>query len=43
MNRLVLDGVLDPHWPKIAMLTQRVMDACRASADADGKRVRLDD
>jgi predicted dehydrogenase len=43
MNRLVLDGVLDPHWPKIAMLTQRVMDACRASADADGKRVRLGD
>lgn len=43
MNRLVLDGVLDPDWPKIAMLTQRVMDACRASADADGKRVRLGD
>lgn len=41
MNRCVLDGEVDPHWPKIALQTQRVMDACRASADAGGRRIEI--
>lgn len=40
-NRCVVDGKVDPHWPQISLLTQRVMDACRASADAGGLRIDL--
>ena len=31
-SKLVLSGQLDPHWPQISLLTQRVLDACLASA-----------
>ncbi len=41
MNRIVLSGVLEPHWPEIALKTQRLMDACRRSADAGGERVEV--
>jgi len=37
-SQLVLSGKIDPHWPKISLLTQRVLDACLASAQ-DGSRV----
>ncbi len=39
MNQIVISGKLDPHWPTIALKTQRLMEACRESADAGGKRV----
>lgn len=39
MNRCVLSGNLDPHWPEITLKTQRLMEACRESADAGGVRV----
>jgi predicted dehydrogenase len=29
---LVLEGKLDPHWPHITLLTQRVIDACLTAA-----------
>ncbi len=41
MNRCVLSGNLEPHWHTIALQTQRLLDACRRSADQDGKRVEL--
>ncbi len=31
-SALVLSGQIDPHWPKISLLTQRVLDACLKSA-----------
>jgi predicted dehydrogenase len=31
-SKLVLSGQLDPHWPEISLQTQRVLDACLASA-----------
>jgi predicted dehydrogenase len=31
-SNLVLSGKIDPHWPKISLLTQRVLDACLRSA-----------
>jgi predicted dehydrogenase len=34
-SKLVLSGQLDPHWPEISLLTQRVLDACLASAGGD--------
>ena len=37
-SQLVLSGKIDPHWPKISLLTQRVLDACLASA-RDGSKV----
>ena len=37
-SQLVLSGKIDPHWPKISLLTQRVLDACLVSAK-DGSRV----
>jgi predicted dehydrogenase len=33
---LVLSGRLDPAWPRITLLTQRVLDACLTSARAGG-------
>ncbi len=29
---LALSGTLDPHWPKISLLTQQVLDDCLATA-----------
>jgi predicted dehydrogenase len=40
--RLALSGHPDPHWPDIAMKTQRVLDACMHSAQS-GKTVAIDD
>ncbi len=37
-SRLVLSGELDPRWPQISLLTQRVLDACLLSA-REGSRV----
>lgn len=41
MNAIVLSGKLNDHWPDIALKTQRLMDACRESADHDGKMISL--
>ena len=38
-SRLALGGSLDPHWPEIALKTQRVLDACLASARDGGREV----
>lgn len=38
----VNSGNLNEDWPDIACKTQRIVDACRASADSDGRRVDLD-
>lgn len=43
MNRCVLSGNLEPHWPEISLKTQRLMSACRQSADGGGQRVQLKD
>jgi predicted dehydrogenase len=40
-NALVANGTLDPHWPEIAWKTQKIMDACLASARNDGAIVQL--
>jgi len=37
-SALVLSWKTDPHWPKITLLTQRVLDACLLSA-REGSRV----
>ncbi|MDB6003214.1 MAG: gfo 1 [Prosthecobacter sp.] len=37
-SNLVLSGKIDSHWPKITLLTQRVLDACLASTQ-EGSRV----
>ena len=34
-------GKLDPHWPEIALKTQRVLDACLSSANKNGELVTL--
>ncbi len=39
MNEIVLSGKFVDHWPDIALKTQRVLDACRSSADQGGIRV----
>ncbi len=38
----VHSGTLNEDWPVIALKTQRVLDACRLSADSDGKMIPLD-
>jgi predicted dehydrogenase len=38
---LVLGGVPDSHWPDIALKTQRVLDACLASARDGGTVVKF--
>lgn len=43
MNRCVLSGNLDAYWPEIALKTQRLMNACRQSADLGGQPVTLGD
>jgi predicted dehydrogenase len=40
-SALVLSGQIDPHWPKISLLTQRVLDACLKSARADSQVIEL--
>jgi predicted dehydrogenase len=35
-SQLVLSGQLDPRWPQISLLTQRVLDACLRSAREGG-------
>jgi len=37
-SQLVIEGKLDAQWPKISLLTQRVLDACLVSA-REGSRV----
>lgn len=41
MNDIVLAGVLNDHWPEIALKTQRLLDACRESANRAGARIEL--
>lgn len=41
-SRLVLDGKIDPHWPDIALRTQRVLDACLLSARRGSAAVDLE-
>ncbi len=40
-GEIVLSGKLDPFWPKVSMVTQRVMDACLASANQGGHLVEI--
>ncbi|MEZ5990003.1 MAG: gfo/Idh/MocA family oxidoreductase [Planctomycetota bacterium] len=40
-SRVVLSGNLDLHWPRISLLTQRVLDACLASAKQSGRAVEV--
>ena len=40
-SRILLSGNLDPHWPRISLLTQRVLDACLASAKQSGRAVKV--
>lgn len=40
-SQLVLSGKLDPHWPKISLLTQRVLDACLLSARQGSSVIEL--
>lgn len=37
----VQSGTLNDHWPEQALRTQQVMEACLASARADGKLVKV--
>ncbi|MCA1964217.1 MAG: Gfo/Idh/MocA family oxidoreductase, partial [Prosthecobacter sp.] len=38
-SSLVLEGKTDPHWPRISLLTQQVLDACLASARQGGNPI----
>ena len=40
-SKLVLDGTPDPHWPKITLLTQKVMMACIESAENGNKEIEI--
>ena len=40
-SSLVLSGKIDDHWPRISLLTQRVLDACLLSAKQGSKAVEL--
>lgn len=40
-SQIVLSGQLDPHWPQITLLTQRVLDACLTSAKEGSRSVEL--
>ena len=40
-SELVLSGKPDPIWPEITLKTQRVLDACLASARKDGAKVAV--
>jgi predicted dehydrogenase len=41
MNHLALTRSLNDHWPDIALKTQRLLDACRESADGNGKLIAI--
>ncbi|WP_395748164.1 Gfo/Idh/MocA family protein [Prosthecobacter sp.] len=41
-STLALSGKIDPHWPHISLLTQRVLDACLTSARANSEMIHLD-
>lgn len=41
-SALVLAGKTDPHWPRVALQTQRVLDACLLSAAQGSKSVSMD-
>lgn len=41
-SKLVLSGQIDPHWAKISLLTQRVLDACLRSARAGSAVVSIE-
>ena len=38
---LVLGGTPDPHWPKITLLTQKLMMACMESAENGSKEIEI--
>mgnify|MGYP005746855463 FL=1 len=40
-SSLVLEGKPDPHWPKITLLTQKVMMTCMESAETGSKEIVL--
>jgi hypothetical protein len=40
-SNIVLSGRLEPEWEKIALATQKVVNACLESAKSDGKKVSL--
>ncbi len=40
-SKLVLAGEINMHWPKISLLTQRVLDACLQSARDGSKVVKI--
>jgi predicted dehydrogenase len=40
-SNLVLGGKPDAHWPKITMLTQKVMMACMESAENGSKEIEI--
>jgi predicted dehydrogenase len=40
-SNIVLSGRLEPEWEKIALATQKVVNACFESAKNDGKKVSL--
>ena len=40
-SSIVLSGRLEPEWEKIALATQKVVNACFESAKNDGKKVSL--
>jgi predicted dehydrogenase len=42
LSEIALSGHLDPHWPEIALKTQRVLDACAESARRDGAMVEIE-
>ena len=39
--QIVLSGNLDNHWPRIALQTQMLMDACMESSNHDGSTVEI--
>ncbi len=41
MNEIVISGQLNDYWPEIAMKTQRLLNACRQSADSGGARIEI--
>ena len=40
-SKLVLGGTPDPQWPKITLLTQKIMMACMESAENGNKEVEI--
>ena len=40
-SNLVITGRRDPYWPRISLLTQRVLDACLRSARSGGTPVEV--